>query len=467
MQADNSNFFYTMDLDEEGRLKNVFWADARSRALYKEFRDALTFDSTYLMNKYDMPFAAFVGVNHHGQSTLFECGLISNEDTETYIWLFQSWLTCMSGCAPTAIITDQDKAMQKAIEIVFPDTRHRWCLWHILKKLPEKLKSFKHYEDIKFRVLNVVYDSLTRDEFEDRWNGLINVYGLHANEWLLRLYDERRRWVPAFVKDTFWAGMSTTQRSESMHAFFDGYVNSKTTLKQFVEQYENALRDKVEKENLADFNSFNSLVPCLTHYPIEKQFQDAYTTTKFKEFQNELKAKLYCVLSFDEDNGHYSKFIVREDVMVGEASHRRVPFIVRLSEVDCVVNCNCRLFEFKGILCRHAIMVLIHKGIFVVPDKYILRRWRKDVTRCHTKVKIGYDNWSTKPEGHRFDKMCNSFYELAHLATGSDDMCNIVIEGITDLKTKLISNGGDNGSSRYIPTLNNDTSKENGNILSP
>ncbi|KAK1564759.1 hypothetical protein Q3G72_010986 [Acer saccharum] len=63
--------------------------------------------------------------------------------------------------------------------------------------------------------------------------------------------------------------------------------------------------------------------------------------------------------------------------------------------------------------------------------------------------------------------MCNSFYELAHLAIGSDDMCNIVIEGITDLKTKLISNGGDNGSSRYIPTLNNDTSKENCNILSP
>ena len=32
-----------------------------------------------------------------------------------------------------------------------------------------------------------------------------------------------------------------------MNSFFDGFVNSKTTLKQFVEQYENALRDKVEK----------------------------------------------------------------------------------------------------------------------------------------------------------------------------------------------------------------------------
>jgi len=67
------------------------------------------------------------------------------------------------------------------------------------------------------------------------------------------IFDERNHWVPAYVRDTFWAGMSTTQRSESMNSYFDGYVNSKTSLKQFVELYGNALRDKVEKENKADF----------------------------------------------------------------------------------------------------------------------------------------------------------------------------------------------------------------------
>ncbi|KAL7199222.1 hypothetical protein ACSBR2_021496 [Camellia fascicularis] len=100
-----------MDLDGNGRLQNVFWADARSKAACKEFGDVVTFDTTYLANKYDMPFAPFVGVNHHGQSTLLGCGLISHKDTETFTWLFQSWLACMSGCPPNAIITDQDKAM--------------------------------------------------------------------------------------------------------------------------------------------------------------------------------------------------------------------------------------------------------------------------------------------------------------------------------------------------------------------
>ncbi|KAK1574812.1 hypothetical protein Q3G72_000155 [Acer saccharum] len=121
MHHDNSNFFYTIDIDEEGRLKNVLWVDARSRATFKEFGDVVTFDTTYLTNRYDMPFAPFVGVNHHRQSTLLGCGLISNEDTETFIWLFKNWKTCMFDCAPKAIITDQDKAMQKGIEVVFPE----------------------------------------------------------------------------------------------------------------------------------------------------------------------------------------------------------------------------------------------------------------------------------------------------------------------------------------------------------
>jgi hypothetical protein len=45
------------------------------------------------------------------------------------------------------------------------------------------------------------------------------------------------------MKDTFWAGMNTTQRSESMNAFFDGYVHSRTTLKEFVDEYDNAFKE--------------------------------------------------------------------------------------------------------------------------------------------------------------------------------------------------------------------------------
>ena len=125
--------------------------------------------------------------------------------------------------------------MQKAIAKVFPNARHKWCLWHIMKMVPEKLRKYKEYEPIKFEMQYVVYDALTKEEFQKRWDRVIEMFELRSNEWVLGLYEERHCWVPAFVKDIFWAGMSTIKRSESMHAFFDGYINSKTTLKQFVE----------------------------------------------------------------------------------------------------------------------------------------------------------------------------------------------------------------------------------------
>ena len=49
--------------------------------------------------------------------------------------------------------------------------------------------------------------------------------------------------------------MSTTQRSKSMNVLFDKYINKKTTLKQFVEQYENALVAKLHND-IEDFNFF-------------------------------------------------------------------------------------------------------------------------------------------------------------------------------------------------------------------
>lgn len=75
-----------------------------------------------------MPFAFFVGVNHHGQSLLLGCGLLCDETTVSFTWLFKVWKTYMKEKSPKAIITDQCVAMKNVIEVVFPYAKHRWCL---------------------------------------------------------------------------------------------------------------------------------------------------------------------------------------------------------------------------------------------------------------------------------------------------------------------------------------------------
>ena len=166
MQAINDGFYFAMDFDDDGRLKNVFWANARSRAAYENFGDVVIFNTMYLTNKYEMSFAPFVGVNHHGQSILFGAALISKKNTETFVWLFETWLKCMNGQSPNAIIMDQDRAMKSAINIVFPNARHRLCLWHILKKLPDKFGAHLEYHTIKSALWRCVYESQTCDEFD-------------------------------------------------------------------------------------------------------------------------------------------------------------------------------------------------------------------------------------------------------------------------------------------------------------
>ncbi|KAM1263217.1 hypothetical protein EV2_029019 [Malus domestica] len=84
MQAENPGFFYAIQLDDENRMTNVFWVDARSRTAYNHFGDAVIFDTMYRPNHYQVPFTPFTGVNHHGQK------------------------------APVSITTDQDRAIQVA-----------------------------------------------------------------------------------------------------------------------------------------------------------------------------------------------------------------------------------------------------------------------------------------------------------------------------------------------------------------
>ncbi|XP_056695102.1 protein FAR-RED IMPAIRED RESPONSE 1-like [Spinacia oleracea] len=128
MKADNSDFFHVYRQGANGILQDVLWVDARSRAAYEEFGDVVCFDSTYLTNKYKMSFANFFGVNHHGQSILLGCALVSHENSDTFEWIFGNWLECMGGKAPIGILTDQDPAMRRALRSTMSDTCHRWCI---------------------------------------------------------------------------------------------------------------------------------------------------------------------------------------------------------------------------------------------------------------------------------------------------------------------------------------------------
>lgn len=58
------DFMFSMQLDEDNRIKSLMWCSGRSRRMYSHFGDVVMFDTTYQTNFYDMSFAMFVGVNN-------------------------------------------------------------------------------------------------------------------------------------------------------------------------------------------------------------------------------------------------------------------------------------------------------------------------------------------------------------------------------------------------------------------
>lgn len=128
-QLEDPSFFYAIQVDEKEQLTNLFWADERSIVDYTYFGDVVSFDTTFQTNKYDMPFAPILGINHQKQTIVFGGALLLDETTESIIWLFETFLAAMYGRQPETIFTDQCAAMSNVISIVFPDTCYHLCLW--------------------------------------------------------------------------------------------------------------------------------------------------------------------------------------------------------------------------------------------------------------------------------------------------------------------------------------------------
>ncbi|KAM5587088.1 protein FAR-RED IMPAIRED RESPONSE 1-like [Rosa sericea] len=423
MQDENPNFFYAIDLNEEQRLRNVFWVDAKGRLDYGNFSDVVFLDTTYIKNEYKLPFAPFIGVNHHLQFILLGCALVADESKSTYVWLMRAWLKAMGGCAPRVILTDQDKFLKEAIAEVFPDSRHCFCLWHILGKIPEKLGYvIRQHDQFMEKFNKCIFKSWTNEQVEVRWFKMVDRFNLRNDVWLQSLYEDRRQWIPAYLSDIFLAGMSTTQRSENINCFFDKYMQRRTTLKEFFEQYNAILREKYEEEAKADFETWHKQPALKSPSPFGKQMATMYTHAIFKKFQVEVLGVVACHPKQEAEDGGIKTFRVQD---FEENQH----FIVEWNEMTSDISCLCHSFEFNGFLCRHVLIVLQISGVHNIPSQYILKRWTKDAKSRQTR---GVGSSSVESRVQRYNDLCRRAFELGDEGSLSQESYNIAFMALEE-----------------------------------
>ncbi|VFQ65226.1 unnamed protein product [Cuscuta campestris] len=364
-QAADTGFFYAVQM-LDGRA-NLFWADGRSRFSCTQFGDAVVFDTTYRRGNHSVPFASFIGVNHHRQPVLLGCALIADESPESFSWVLQMWQKAMSGRRPVSIIADQDWPIQHSIAQVFPGTHHRLSAWQFFSKEQEHLGALLSLDPhFKFEC---IYQSHTAHEFDAAWNILINKYNLKDNAWLNDMSRMRKSWVPLYIKATFFAGIPV---GGSLNSYFCSYLSPQTPPNEFISCYEKAIEERRDEERREDFESLNLATSIHTKDPIEEQCWRLYTTAIFKVFQKELlECFSYVGLKINVE-GAITRYMVQR---CGPSSDDRNT--VAFNALNLNISCSCKMFEFEGILCRHALKVFQIMNVREVPSRYVLHRWTK------------------------------------------------------------------------------------------
>ncbi|XP_004300980.1 PREDICTED: protein FAR1-RELATED SEQUENCE 5-like [Fragaria vesca subsp. vesca] len=330
----------------------------------------------------------------YGDAVVFD----TTYNTNRYGMIFAPLLgfkKAMPAGPPKIIITDQDPAIGKAISQVFPDTK---------------------------------------EEFDARWIEVIDKGKLNNNEWFSSVYEMRSRWVPAYVKHVFLAGMSASSRAEGDHAFFKTYVSKDNTLMDFILRFNRGLAHQRHEELIANHVDVNQRPVFKTPMMMERQMAEIYTHRIFKKFQLQLWLSWGCVLQVTIDN---------DSVCVYKATERRKDGSLKVREVTYKVvdkvACSCKKFEFEGILCRHILAYMKWKQIEYLPDQYILKRWTRTtssdlVVEEHGKYICDFGDDSLLMRQTILSKVVA---ELIDGALVSKEACKLLEENFESMRKKI------------------------------
>ncbi|XP_057418212.1 protein FAR1-RELATED SEQUENCE 5-like [Lotus japonicus] len=366
-------FFFKYNKSEEGNLLNLLWCDGTSRLDYNVFGDVVAFDSTYKRNKYNRPLVIFCGYNHHKQTTIFAAALVHDEKTETYKWVLETLTEAMFNRHPKVAITDGDKAMKEAIRVVWPNTTHRQCAWHIHQNALKKTRNTDFADEFKL----FVYANLNPDRFGEKWDKLIEKHGLTNNEWIEMMYETRASWASTFMQDKFFAGIRTTSLCEGINSFIKNYLHCKCSLLDFLFNFERALKKYRHNELVSDFkSSYGEPVITTALSGIEYGAAKILTRDMFWE----VKSQIEDALGINVEREEVSNIVMMK---MRKISNRRKEYIVVYEKNQKKFVCDCGYYEYFGIPCSHIIAGMRSEYIDEFPTNLVSKRWLKSAKSAH------------------------------------------------------------------------------------
>ncbi|XP_023757061.1 protein FAR-RED ELONGATED HYPOCOTYL 3-like [Lactuca sativa] len=220
------------------------------------------------------------------------------------------------------------------------------------------------------------------DEFEKKWDLIINEFNLEDKRWFNDTFELRDKWIPAYFSDTIMSGlMKTTSRSESMNSFFNTYSQSGNLLLHFMMNYDTTIQKQINTQQELDHQTKKAVYKFISPQLIEKHAAKVYTSTMFYEVQKEIyKGSWYYQYEHLATKNEWELYKVEQ---LNKNSDLKTEFEVEIKLPTNDVKCTCEHFNRFRTLCRHALNILMKHGIKEIPEQYIENYWRKDVISRH------------------------------------------------------------------------------------
>ncbi|XP_074302541.1 uncharacterized protein LOC141634137 [Silene latifolia] len=199
--------------------------------MFRSYYYVVQIDSTYKTNEYRLPLVEMVGVTPVGKSFVIAYALVTHESEEKYLWVLRKLKALLNDAVqPNVIVTDCEGGLLNAIPIVFPDSSHLLCLWHIYSNVETKALDITGQDGwakhVTFTLFTAVVEAETEEKFNVAWGKL-------AREWAgVAAYIERQwfphleKWVKYRTNKISHFGNTSTSRVESAHANLKRWLNS-------------------------------------------------------------------------------------------------------------------------------------------------------------------------------------------------------------------------------------------------
>lgn len=327
--------------------------------------------------------------------------------------------------------------MELAIQSVLPETTHRWCKWHVLQKAKESLGViYGKKSDFKNEFHKIVHHMITTEEFESGWDLMISKYSLEKHPFLTQIYEVRHMWAKPYFKGVFCARMTSTQRSESANHLLKSYVPPSCPMHLFVRQFQKLQHDRHSAECYEEKRTSLAGIVFRMNLPIERHASKVYTRAMFEHFGEALfKSGAYELQDIED-----GRIFLAEHV---DAASRekwcKLAYRVEVEESLSFFNCECGMFEHSGMICCHALKVMVHLKLRAIPERHIVKRWTKNARDVLPDKLLRYqkDQGPPKASSFRHTRLYIKALECVQLGDSNVQCYGVCIAMLGEIAAKL------------------------------